>query len=141
MILERGPSQPSEMPLAPRVVTPGLFASLGASVISALVDVDSGLGGAVAVIAPFTQRELGSQFDADVAPAAASVGDVDDPAEGQTVSEIAGALGYVADKATVERQDLPYPEQLEPTDELNQPIEPDHGGPADDDHSKAGPEA
>jgi hypothetical protein len=64
-----------------------------------------------------------------VAPAASSIGAIDDPSEGQTVTEIAGALGYVGDQATIERRDLPYPDQLEPIDELNQPIEPDNTGP------------
>lgn len=138
MIFERGPSEPSEMPLAARVVTPGLFAALAGQIVPTLVGADTGLGGAVAVIAPFAQREIGSQFDSDVAPAAGSIGVIDDPGEGQTVHEIAGALGYVGDQATVERRDLPYPDQLEPDDELNQAIEPDGGG-SDDSGGEKGP--
>jgi hypothetical protein len=135
---EPGPSKPSEMPMAARVVTPGLFLRLASQLVSTIAGADTGLIGAAAVIAPFSQRELGAQFGADVAPAAGSIGSIDDASEGQTVAEIAGALGYVGDQATVERRDLPYPDQLEPNDELNQPIEPDQTAPGGHD---GGPDA
>jgi hypothetical protein len=118
------------MPMAARVVTPGLFLRLASQLVSTIAGAETGLIGAAAVVAPFAQRDVGAQFGADVAPAASSIGAIDDPAEGQTVAEIAGALGCVGDQATVERRDLPYPDQLEPDDELNQPIEADQAAPS-----------
>lgn len=125
MLLEPGPSQPSEMPIAPRVATPGRLVAFAAGLVPALQGIDAALGGVVAVVAPFAEREVGSGFNADVVPAAESVDAIDDPAEGQTVVEIAGALGYVSATATVERQDLPGPNELEPVDVLNGAIEND----------------
>lgn len=125
MVLERGPAEPSDMPMPARVVTPGLFLRLAAGLVPTLEGVNEALGGMIVQVAPFVDRELGSAFNADVAPAADSVGQIDDEAEGQTVAELAGALGYVADAADTERRDLPYPDQTEPEDALNLPIEPE----------------
>jgi hypothetical protein len=126
---EPGPIVREQMPLGPRVFSVGEFSSFAEEMIGVLGQSDSTLSPMVVGLAPLADQSADDDFARDVAPAAESidnVGAVDDPdAPGAAI----GAMGAADVDVAAQRQDLPGPDQEEPSDESDAPFENDTQAP------------
>lgn len=129
MVFERGPSEPSEMPMAPRVMDGPVFANLIGGLAPMLGGADDAMAAVVRDLAPLTQRDLSPDFNALVGPAFESVDTLEDSADGSTMATTLGGLDATAIDIDGQRADLPGPDSTEPADESDQPFENQVGGP------------
>src|SRR6267142_2354339 len=90
-----GPSTPSEMPIAPRVMRPDTFQSIGAPLVETLRGADVALGSVIATVAPIAAVELGPQFEHDVTPAIAALEDFVGADSSGTIDKIIAAVDSV----------------------------------------------
>jgi hypothetical protein len=108
---ERGPSERTEMPLAARVVRPGTFAALGATLVEQFRRGDDALRGIIATVAPLTHESLEPAFNAEVVPAAEALDWLDRPedaADHAAMVASAAAAGFPIDQ---DRSQLPGPDE------------------------------
>ena len=120
MPFEPGPFAVREpMPFGPRIVTPGTFANMGATLVSTLVAGDTVLGTQVHTLAGAAATDLDGPFNEEVAPAFDALGGL---GLGEDDVEIAD-VAVVADETLTEIgglvADLPAPD-----DETVPPEEP-----------------
>jgi hypothetical protein len=119
------------MPMPPRIMTPRRFEALGAELLPTLQGIDDALGVVVVTLAPLTQRDLNTPFNAMVSPAFDSLATIDDPTDSAVVGEVLSGLDAGANDVVGQQRDLPGPESDEPTDESDQPFQ-DQPEPARD---------
>jgi hypothetical protein len=115
MWFERGPSQPSEMPLAPRVVTGGQFQGAGRELVAVLQGADPGLVGASRLLADLVgDQGLNAQFNADVAPAVDALEALPDAGDDGTLAGVVNIVDGVIGELEAQAADLPGPDDDDP---------------------------
>lgn len=128
MVYETGPIAPATLPLAPRIVTPGTFAQLGAGLAAFLSDSDAGHAAAVGTLAELSTRELGDAFNADVVPAIAGLDVLDQVADAIDVAGVVVAVDAATEDLGVLLLDLPGPDEGAESDPIDPGGDPPGGG-------------
>lgn len=119
------------MPLGPRVVTPGLFLSLGADLQRDLGGITQGYDSAIGALvvdggAGLTVPDRGALSDATNGAGDVVPGSANDPLAGAVDSG-----GAIASDAATQAGDLPGPDSSEPDVGLDAPIEHEPAAPED----------
>lgn len=112
---ERGPSTPSELPIAPRVMRPDTFQSVGAALVDTLRGADVAFRNLFAQLAPLATIELAPDFERQVAPAMVALGDLGGDEASGTLDKIIAAVDGVVGDVEAQAGDLPDPDEPEPT--------------------------
>lgn len=123
MVYEAGPILIERLPLAPRIVEPRAFESLGAALGAFLTSGDQVLASTIGVLAPLSTRELGSSYDLAVVPAIAALESLDMTSDGATIASVVSTVDTVVSDLELVAADLPSP------DDDAQPVDVNPGGP------------